>query len=344
MSSFTEGIDKIYYDLDNVDDLQHTLHFEGRFKDTGKAVLPWAAAAALGYGIMQYDPQMSDQEKFDNASAIYQFTVVSDQGDPDASAKQFVKYALTLPSKDRKRLKDSLENFKTNIPRHRRERMEQFQQSINYWVNQFNVDRWSAKDDSKKPSVTESTSDAGEYANTWLHDHRDEIETAPENIGIEDIIHRIADDYADAIAEPVSNVDAQEIVNVVEPALTNDYGWILDPDSDILTRYTTVDEEDDDHFYTSPGSSAEPSSAEPRPTGVPRSPFDDTVQLPARVQGQPWVHSDDEFVAFLEWLLKKEWTARQIVDVVAKPYKPYVIEQYKEYLAHASRQENDPLL
>ena len=330
METFTESIDKIYYDLDNVDDLQSRLHFEGRFKDTGKAVLPWAAAAALGYGIMQHDPQMSDQEKFDNASAIFQFTVISDQGDLDKSAKQFVNYALTLPSKDRKRLKDSLENFKTNIPRHRRERMEQFQQSINYWVNQFNVDRWTAKDDSKKPSVTESTSGAGEYADTWLHDHRDEIETAPENIGIEDIIHRIADDYADAIAEPVGNADAQEIVNVVEPALTNDYGWILDPDSDILSRYITVDEVDD------------PEVEEPRPTGVPRSPFDDTVQLPARVEGQPWVHSDDEFLFFLEWLLKKEWTARQIVDVVAKPH--HYIKEYKQYLDQAQRIEKDPLL
>ena len=332
MKAFTESVDKIYYDLDNIDDLQSKLHFEGRLKDTGKAVLPWAVAAALGYGIMQYDPQMSTQEKFDNASAIYQFTVISDQPDPDESAKQFVNLALTLPSKDRKRLKHSLENFKTNIPKHRRARMEQFQQSINYWVNQFNVDRWSAKDESNKWPVTESTGEAGQYADTWLHDHRDEIETAPENIGIEDIIHRVADDYADTVAEPVSNADAQEIVNVVEPALTNDYGWILDPDSDILSRYTTVDEVE------------EPQVEEPRPTGVPRSPFDDTVQLPARVEGQPWVHSDDEFVFFLEWLLKKEWTARQIIDVVAKPYKPYVIEQYKEYLAHAERQENDPLL
>ena len=145
-------------------------------------------------------------------------------------------------------------------------------------------------------------------------------------------INLIADDYADTVAEPVSNADAQEIVNVVEPALTNDYGWILDPDSDILSRYTTVDEVE------------EPQVEEPRPTGVPRSPFDDTVQLPARVEGQPWVHSDDEFVFFLEWLLKKEWTARQIIDVVAKPYKPYVIEQYKEYLDHRERQERDPLL
>ena len=138
--SFTGGIDKIHYDLDNIDDLKDKLHFEGRLKDTGKAVLPWAAAAAL-YGAMQYDPGMSDQEKFDNASAIFQFTVISDQGDPDESAKQFVNFALTLPSKDRKRLEDSLENFKTNIPKDRRARMEEFQQSINYWVNQFNMDR-----------------------------------------------------------------------------------------------------------------------------------------------------------------------------------------------------------
>jgi len=322
MKSFTEGIDKIYYDLDDLDDLQSRLHFEGRFKDTGKAVLPWAAAAALGYGIMTYDPQMSDQEKFDNASAVFQFTVISDQGDLDESAKQFVQFALTLPSKDRKRLKDSLDNFKTNIPRHRRQRMEEFQQSINYWVNQFNVDRWSSADDSKKPTVTESTSDAGIYADTWLHDHRDEIETADEGIGIEDIIHRIADDYADAVAEPVSNADAQEIVNVVEPTLTNDYGWILDPDSDILSRYTTVDED--------------------QPAGTP---------VPAGVEGRPTVHTDDDFLLFLEWVLNQvdengelKYNARSVVDMITSPHDPWVVNLYKTYKDQSQRIEDDPYL
>jgi len=324
MGAFTEGVGKIYYDLDNIDDLQSKLHFEGRLKDTGKAVLPWAVAATLGYGIMTYDPQMSDQEKFDNASAIFQFTVISDKPDPDESAKQFVKFALTLPSKDRKRLKDSLENFKTNIPKHRRARMEEFQQSINYWVNQFNVDRWSVKDDSNKPPVTESVGDAGQYASDWLYDHAAELEAADEGIGVEDIVDRIGDDYADAAGEEVSNEQAQEIVDVAVPVLTDDYGWVLPYGSDIYTRYSL------------------PEIEEANPTGVPRSPFDDTVQLPARVEGQPWVQSDDDFVFFLEWLLKKEWTARQIVDVVAEPH--HYIKEYKQYLDQRERQELDPLL
>jgi len=324
--SFTDGIDKIHYDLDNIDDLKDKLHFEGRLKDTGKAVLPWAAAAALGYGAMQYDPGMSDQEKFDNASAIFQFTVISDQGDPDESAKQFVNFALTLPSKDRKRLKDSLENFKTNIPKDRRARMEEFQQSINYWVNQFNVDRWSTKDDSDKSTVTESVGDAGRYASEWLYDHTAELEAAPENIGVEDIVDRVADDYADASGEEVNNQQAQEIVDVVVPVLTDDYGWMLPYGSDIHTKYSLPEIEE----------------ATPRPTGIPRSPFDDTVQLPARVEGQPWVHSDDEFLFFLEWLLKKEWTARQIVDVVSEPH--HYINEYKQYLDQRERQAQDPLL
>tara|TARA_R110002051_G_scaffold8508_4_gene35508 strand:- start:5839 stop:6822 length:984 start_codon:yes stop_codon:yes gene_type:complete len=326
MESFTEGIDKISYDLDNIDDLKDKLHFEGRLKDTGKAVLPWAAAAALGYGAMQYDPGMSDQEKFDNASAIFQFTVITDQGDPDELAKQFVNYALTLPYKDRKRLKNHLKDFETNIPKNRRARMEEFQQNINYWVNKFNVDRWSSKDDSSKPTVTESAGDAGRYASGWLHDHAAELESADEGIGVEDIVDRIADDYAAVAGGEVSNEQAQEIVDVAVPILTDDYGWVLPYGSDIYSRYSLPEIEED----------------VPRPTGVPGSPFDDTVQLPARVQGQPWVHSDDEFVFFLEWLLKKEWTARQIVDIVAKPH--HYIKEYKEYLDQRERQELDPLL
>jgi len=182
------------------------------------------------------------------------------------------------------------------------------------------------------PEVTEGAGEASAYADTWLYDHAAELETADEGIGIEDIIDRIADDYADATGEPADNAAAAEIVNAVVPVLTNDYGWVLDPDSDILSRYTTVDEEDDDPGATN----------DPRPTGVPRSPFDDTVQLPARVEGQPWVHSDDDFVFFLEWLLKKEWTARQIVDVVSEPH--HYIKEYKQYLHQRERQELDPLL
>ena len=175
------------------------------------------------------------------------------------------------------------------------------------------------------PAITESTGDAGAYADTWLYDHAADLENAPENIGIEEIIHRIADDYADATGEQTDIEDAQAIVNVAMPVLTDDYGWVLDPNSDILSRYITVDEVE-----------------EPRPTGVPRSPFDDTVQLPARVEGQPWVHSDDDFNFFLEWLLKKEWTARQIVDVVSEPH--HYIKEYKQYLDQRERQELDPLL
>ena len=119
MQSFTEGIDKIYYDLDDIDDLSNKIHVEASLKDVGKAikphVLPWAVAAALGYGALQKQP-ISTQEKFDNASAVFQYTVISDQLDPDESAKQFVNLALTLPYKDRKRLKNHLKDFEANIP------------------------------------------------------------------------------------------------------------------------------------------------------------------------------------------------------------------------------------
>jgi len=329
MAAFTEGIDKIYYDLDNIDDLKYKLHFEGKLKDTGKAVLPWAAAAALGYGIMTHDPQMSDQEKFDNASAIYQFTVINDQPDPDESAKQFVNLALTLPSKDRKRLKDSLENFKTNIPKHRRARMEEFQQSINYWVNQFNVDRWSQKDGSvKENNQLDSKFDQDVF--NILDPLEAQIESG--EYTQEEIVDLVTQDLATQLGTDISTEEGARIEQKVEHFYS-----MMGLDS------IPADRRSRDYLDSR---SAETASVvdENRPTGVPGSPFDDHARVPARVEGQPWVHSDDEFIFFLEWLLKKEWTARQIIDVVAKPYKPYVIEQYKEYLAHADRQAADPLL
>ena len=86
-----------------------------------------------------------------------------------------------------------------------------------------------------------------------------------------------------------------------------------------------------------------------RPTGVPGSPFDDHSRVPGKVEGQPWVYSDDDFIFFLRWLIKQEtdvgdlkFDAKHIVDVVERPSK--YIKEYRQFLDHQKRVDDDPYL
>jgi len=86
-----------------------------------------------------------------------------------------------------------------------------------------------------------------------------------------------------------------------------------------------------------------------RPTGIPGSPFDDHSRVPGKVEGQPWVHSDDDFIFFLQWLLKQvdendepTFNAKRIVDVVEEPHR--YMKEYKQFLDNRQRVDNDPYL
>ena len=330
MQSFTEGIDKIYYDLDDIDDLRNKIHVEASLKDVGKAikphVLPWAAVAALGTGAYSaLKPDMSPQEKFDNASAVFQYTVISDQLDPDKSAKQFVNLALTLPYKDRKRLKNHLKDFEANIPRHRRQRMEEFQQSINYWVNQFNVDRWSQKDESLK-----------------------------ENNRLDSKFDQDVFNILDPLEAQIESGEytQEEIVDIVAQELSSQLG------AEISTEEGARIEQKVEHFYTMIGLDSIPADRRSRdyldgrsaeaapvvdeniPTGVPR-----------QVEGQPVVHTDDDFLLFLEWVIRQvdengelKYTARSVVDIITSPHDGWFTSLYKKYKNQSQRVEEDPYL
>jgi len=64
--------------------------------------------------------------------------------------------------------------------------------------------------------------------------------------------------------------------------------------------------------------------------------------VPDPVPGEPWVHSDDDFILFLDWLVKKDWSGRQIADVVAEPH--HYTKHYKAFLIQKGKEEIDPLL
>jgi len=86
-----------------------------------------------------------------------------------------------------------------------------------------------------------------------------------------------------------------------------------------------------------------------RPTGIPGSPFDDHSRVPGKVEGQPWIHTDDDFMFFLQWLIKQvdendepTFNAKRIVDVIAEPH--HYMKEYKQFLDHQKRVDTDPYL
>ena len=64
--------------------------------------------------------------------------------------------------------------------------------------------------------------------------------------------------------------------------------------------------------------------------------------VPDKVEGEPWVHSDDDFLFFLDWLVKKEWTGQQIADVVREPH--HYTKHYRAFLTQRDKEAIDPLL
>ena len=70
-----------------------------------------------------------------------------------------------------------------------------------------------------------------------------------------------------------------------------------------------------------------------------------------KVEGQPWVHTDDDFLLFLEWLIRQEgetgeakYTARSVVDAITSPTDGWVLKLYQTYLNQKGKEEADPYL
>ena len=66
------------------------------------------------------------------------------------------------------------------------------------------------------------------------------------------------------------------------------------------------------------------------------------TKVPAKIEGEPWVHSDDDFLFFLDWLVKKGWDAPKIVDVVREPH--HYTKDYKAFIDQREREHLDPNL
>ena len=138
----------------------------------------------------------------------------------------------------------------------------------------------------------------------------------------------------------------EEIVDTVSDRLAAQLG------REIYTEEGTRIEQQVEDFYAQLGLDSIPADRrsrdyvadEPpkpdRPTGVP---------VPGKVEGQPWVHSDDDFIFFLRWLIKQvddnddpTFNAKRIVDVIEEPH--HYMKEYKQFLDNRQRVNDDPYL
>ena len=336
-SKFANGVEKIHYDLDGIEDLKSKLHLvpEASLKDIGKAVkphvLPWAAAAALGTGLYNNMKPMSNEEKFDNASAIYQYAVVSKNVDLNDSAKEFVNLALTLPMKERKALRAQLDKFKANLSPDRQERMEEFQSNINYQVNQFNINRWANKEESMNENARNDAKFDQEVFDI-LSDQEADIETG--EYTQDEIVDKVAEDLANRSGTDISTEQGARIETNVE-----NYFRMLGLDSippDTRSR----------DYLAGRSTQTAPVVDENQP---PKQPLIQKRPAGAPPANEPYVQSDDELIGFLRWLTKQvddnnqpTFDAKRIVDVVEEPH--HYSKEYQQYLNKIYKQESDPYL
>ena len=106
-----------------------------------------------------------------------------------------------------------------------------------------------------------------------------------------------------------------------------------------------------EQFYSMLGLDSIPADRRSRDYSAdrPARPTDNVPGVPGKVEGEPWIHSDDTFIDFLRWLVKLEtdvgdpkFNANTIIDVVERPDKYQ--KEYSEFLDHEKRVDGDPYL
>ena len=138
----------------------------------------------------------------------------------------------------------------------------------------------------------------------------------------------------------------EEIVDMVSDRLESQRG------RDISTDEGSQIERQVEDFYAQLGLDSVPADRRSRdyvPDAPPEPPTSTGVPVPGKVEGQPWVHSDDDFIFFLQWLLKQvdendetTFNAKRIVDVVEEPHR--YMKEYKQFLDNRQRVDDDPYL
>jgi len=386
--AFTKSVDKIYYDLDGLDDPQSRLYFEASFEDLragfgGWYALPWLAAGTLALNniatYLQHPevPKNTDPVNVQRAEALANTASIG-LIDKTEAAKEFAAILFTL-AQDRQygqpnRAKELGTKYGINgggedeiwtpasppgHPEHefQKEVIRVLNDTIDQAINKWETDpvpndkeqrdpRGFLRNQQKRESsmktfetfenkvlkwVTEADSKFDQDVFNILSDMEAEIETG--EYPQEEIVDMVSDRLEKQRGRETSTDEGSQIERQVE-----EFYGMLGLDS------VPADRRSRDYLDDRP-------SKPDRPTGVPHSPFDDDVRVPARVEGRPWIHTDDDFILFLEWVLKQtdefgdaKYTGRSVVDMVTSPTDGWVVKLYKSYLVQRDREEADPLL
>ncbi len=377
MQAFTEGIDKIYCDLDGLDDLQSRLCLEAPelFNSApGGKELPVKTPTDFPW-VYTRDPSEARplggktlEEYLDSVSSV-EVGVLDDSNSRIKEELEYYITSYTTKGDDYSGLGD-----------------------FNVWMNRPDGQSWG-QIGPNKDAVIDVVNRAiaqglgtpapavDRYGNPYGHDYRQEVtislppppkESTTNNMKT---FKTFENKVSRWVAEADSKFD-QDVFNILSDMEaeieTGEYPQeeIVDMVSDRLEsqrgRETSTDEGSQierqvEEFYSMLGLDSVPADRrsrdyvadEPptpdRPTGIPGSPFDDHSRVPGKVEGQPWVHSDDDFIFFLQWLLKQvndndepTFNAKRIVDVVEEPHR--YMKEYKQFLDHRQRVDDDPYL
>ena len=417
MQSFTEGIDKIYYDLDNIEDLNSRLYFEANpqdhpnWKDYGKYYWdkikkPTAAVTALGalalwYRAFSNVPEMDPATKAQHAFDIYQHTIAIRGANLDKAAKEYVFTvdqlygdSDTIPPEVTK-LVQQIKAF--NAQWRDKERIEVFKQRLVHWDRELEfdktetkIDAWAAKSDdlATAPPVSPQQPDIPppppKAKSLWApglskpagwKDPRGfqlKKRKQPRKESNMKTFETFENEVLNWVTETDSKFD-QDIFNILDPleAQIESGEYTQEEIVDIVTQELSSQlgaeisteegariEQKVEHFYTMIGLDSIPADRRSRDYLDSRSTttapvVDENIPtgIPRQVEGQPVVHTDDDFLLFLEWVIRQvdengelKYTARSVVDIITSPHDGWVTSLYKKYKNQSQRVEEDPYL
>lgn len=365
MEAFTESVDTIYCDLDKSD--LDSLHFEASFKDIGKAVskaaLPAAAIGAVGVGAYNIlNPQtiedMTPKERYDHALAEYQHPIVVDTtANLSTHAERFSKYWISLSPEQQTRINAALDEYRRGVPVNLQGRLKEFAPWVKYWIDfekdQQSIDQWETNPDdvsiqdfdplgnrvrmkrAKKESTMKTFETFENKVSKWVTEADSKFD--------QDVFNILSDMEAEI---ETGEYPQEEIVDTVSDRLAAQQGRDLDTEEGARIEQQVED------FYAQLGLDSVPADRRSRDY-VPDAPLEPPtsagVPVPGKVEGQPWVHSDDDFIFFLRWLIKQvddndepTFNAKRIVDVIEEPH--HYMKEYKQFLDNRQRVDDDPYL
>ena len=168
-----------------------------------------------------------------------------------------------------------------------------------------------------------------------IYSNLDGVDDLNEDLDDQEIFDILSDMEADI---ETGEYTQEEIVDMVANQLGTQLG------KEISTEEGARVEEAVEKFYFQLGLDSIPPDRRSRDALAGQQPPEDSqsTKVPPKVEGQPWVHSDDDFLFFLNWLVKKDWSGQKIVDVVAEPH--HYTKHYKAFLTQRDKEAIDPLL